>query len=404
MNALLFSGIIIFTGFLFGELAELIKLPKVTGYIIAGIVLNPQLFGIIPNNLLQHTQVITNFSLAFITFSVGGNLLWPKVKAMGKTVLWITIFESELAFIITFIGFVIYFTFFDNAGMVLTSGLIIAMSVLLGSLASPTDPSATLAVKHEYKAKGVVSDTIMEISAFDDIFGIINFTIAIAIAKFYTSTTEIDLSSPFINTSIEILGGIGIGVAVGYLFSYTVNFFKKETDGALIVMIFSFLALCFGIAKWLGVDELLATMAMGVVVVNVSNAREKIFSIIEKYTEELVFVAFFTISGMHLNFTVLSSSYLIIIAFVIFRIIGKTTGTTLGAIISKADPKVKKFAAFGLFPQGGIVIGLVLVVQSIDGLKPIADVLTAVIIGATVIHELFGPILAKFALKKAKEI
>jgi Kef-type K+ transport system membrane component KefB len=140
------------------------------------------------------------------------------------------------------------------------------------------------------------------------------------------------------------------------------------------------------------------------VVVNFNPNREKIFQILERYTEEIIFVIFFTLSGMHLNFKVLGSSVLLVVIFIILRNSGKFLGTWLGATISKSSPQVKKYTVGGLIPQGGIVVGLALVVKQHQDFSTIADFIISIIIGATVVHELVGPILSKISLQKAGEI
>ena len=403
MSVILVAGLILLAGVLFGELANLFKLPKVTGYIIAGIVLNLKLSEMGPDNIEAHTDVVTNISLAFITFSVGGTLLWKTIKSLGKAIVLITVFEAELAMLFVFGGFYFLFNYFFTSTAVPVA-LIPILGILLGALASPTDPSATLAVMHQYKAHGIVSNSIMGIAAFDDVFGIINFSLGIAIAKLLITKSSLNYHAAFFSPLFQIFGGIILGIAYGVLFNLITKFLKKESDGSLIVIVFAFLSLCFGTGKYLEVDELLASMSMGAVVVNFNGDSKRIFSLLERYTEELIFVLFFTISGMKLDLSVMLTVLPFIFLFVALRATGKFTGVFVGATLSHADKKIKRYAGFGLFPQGGIVIGLTLIVQSNAEFKPIANIIMAIVIGATVIHELFGPVFARIALKKAGEI
>lgn len=404
MQSIFIFGLILITGYVFGEIATKIKLPKVTGYILAGILLNPGLFHFTPDNFIDSTNLITNISLSVITFSVGGTLSFSRIKKLGKGILFITLFEAEFAFLAVFLGFMAIAPFFIHIPNATWFTVFIPISILIGSLASPTDPSATLAVVHEYKAKGNVTDTIMGVAAFDDALGIINYSVAIAIAGAFASNNTFSLSSSLLTPLLTIAGAILLGVIFGFIFNGIMLIIKKDTDGALIVCVLGLLLLCFSTATMLKLDELLATMVMGVIVINFNSKRDKIFKIIEQNTEELIFVLFFTLSGMHLNFSVLSTSYLLVIFFILFRVLGKFSGTFLGATISKSSPEIKKYTANGLIPQGGIVIGLALMIKQDPSFDAISDVLITVIIGATIIHELIGPILSKMALKKAGEI
>ncbi|MGA1845231.1 MAG: cation:proton antiporter [bacterium] len=404
MPPIFIVGVIIFTGFIFGEVAERFRLPKVTGYILAGIALNPNLIKLIPQDFVEHTTFVTNISLAFITFSVGGTLLYARIKRMGKGILFITLFEAEFAFFAVIIGFLALTPFFIRRADATWFNTFIPLSLLMGCLGSPTDPAATLAVAHEYNAEGDVTSTIMGVAALDDATGIINYSLAIAVANVFLLHQGFNMSLSLLKTLIVICGSILLGIAFGILFNRITSFVEKESEGVYIVLIFALLALCFGIATRLDLDELLATMTMGVMVVNFNPKRDTIFRVLERYTEQLIFILFFTLSGMHLNFLVLINNFLLILFFVLFRTIGKISGTMLGASLAKSPKAVKRYTAGGLIPQGGIVIGLALLIKQNPAFQGISDILLSVIVGATVIHEVIGPILSKIMLEKAGEI
>ncbi len=397
-------AVILFAGFLLGELSQLIKLPKVTGYIIAGILLNPSLTGIISKEFVGHTEVITHIALAFITFSVGATLERKKLKKMGRMLLSLTFMEAEMAFGMVALGFMLL-------GPVLLPGsfggfqtTIVPLALLAGSMASPTDPSATLAVGHEYKAHGEVSSTIMGIAAFDDMLGLINYSIALAVAGVFAASQEFSVASSIGEPLLAIGLAVMIGASFGFILNQLTKWIARETEGMLLVLILSLLLLSYGIANLLNADELLSTMAMGVVVVNYNPLQKKIFQMLERYTDELIFVLFFTISGMMLDLQVLGSAWELIFLFVVCRALGKFIGMRWGGYMLNASAKVKKFAVGGLIPQGGIVIGLALMIKQYEEFSHFSHVLINIIIGATIVHEILGPLLAKFSLTKAKEI
>ncbi|MBN2009671.1 cation:proton antiporter [candidate division KSB1 bacterium] len=403
MQPILLIGIIIFTGFIVGEICTRIGLPKVTGYILAGLILNPQLTHFVPETFVVHTDLVTNIALSFITFSVGGTLLFSKIRILGKSIIYITIFEAQFAFLFVAVFFVLLGpVLLPSAGNGMVA-FFIPLALLLASLASPTDPSATLAVEHEYKAKGEVTSTIMGVAAFDDIFGIINYSLAISFAGMCIQHESIGLAS-IVRPLLQIAGSIIGGILFGLLLNFLIKVIKKESEGVLISLIISLLALCYGVAGLLGADELLSTMTMGIVVVNYNIKKEKIFNILERYTEELIFVLFFTISAMHLDFSVLVSNYLFIIIFILFRSAGKFAGTFMGGKLAKSSLPVQKYTAGGLIPQGGIVVGLALLIQQQPTFHSISTIILNVIIGATIIHEILGPVVSKITLIKAGEI
>ncbi|MFH1360707.1 MAG: cation:proton antiporter [Candidatus Omnitrophota bacterium] len=390
-------------GFLCGEIATKIKLPKVTGYILAGVLLNPDIVTAIPKNFINQTNAVTNIALSFVTFSIGGTLLFSRLKTLGKKILSITVFEAEAAFLAVTAGLCLCLPFlYGTQNSWLT--FIFPLSLLLGCLASPTDPTSNLAVVHEYKAKGEVSSTILGVAAFDDALGIINYSLAIVVAHTLILHVKFDIFHSFIKPLIILGGSLLLGIVFGLFFNLISFLIKKETEGTLTVLIFALLPLCYGMATLLGLDELLSTMIMGIIVVNLNYKKDKIFKILERYTEQLIFVLFFTLSGMHLNFSVLKSSFFLIVIFILFRTIGKYVGTAWGASLSHASLKIRKYVPAGLIPQGGIVVGLALLIGQEPVFHSFSEVIVNVIIGATIFHELIGPVLVKASLKKAGEI
>jgi len=402
MNSMLVVGIVILTGFLVGELANKLKLPKVTGYILAGVLLNPRVVDFIPGSFVSHTDLITNLSLSVIAFAVGGTLLISGIRRMGRRILRITLLESTFAFSLVLIGFAIISPFFLDVDQGSYMTVYIPFALLLSSLAAPTDPTATLAVAHEYKAKGPVMSSVMGVAAFDDAMGIMLYSIAVAFAGSFISPESTSLVMLAWHIVRQILGALALGGILGWMFNKATDLMKVESEGMFIVMIIGLLAVNFGLSEVARVDELLSVMFMGFVVVNFNKNSERIFTILERYTEQLIFVLFFTISGMHLDIFVLGDYYLLILFYIVFRGMGKFLGVTLGA--RREGGVIRRYTAGGLIPQGGIVIGLALIIRQDPAFSHISDAFINIVLGATVIHELIGPVLAKFSLRKAGEI
>ncbi|MFO8233820.1 MAG: cation:proton antiporter [Bacteroidales bacterium] len=249
------------------------NLPKITGYIIAGILLSPPIAPFVPESFVDHTKIVTNISLSIITFSVGGSLLISKIKNQGKQILRITLGESSLAFLFVIFGFILLSPFILKIDDATYMTVYIPFSLMLGSLAAPTDPTATLAVAHEYKAKGKVISSIMGVAAFDDAMGILLYSIAIAFADSFVSPEHIGIGSVTLEIVRQIFGAFLIGGVIGFIFNKVTQLLSDSSEGMIIVIIVGFLALSFGISAYFEVDKLLAIMFMGFIVVNLNKKQ-----------------------------------------------------------------------------------------------------------------------------------
>jgi len=402
MNVLLDIGLLLILGYTAGWLLTKIGIPKIVGYILVGVALSPNTINFLGQESIETTKPLMDICLAFIAFEVGGALKWSKIKKHEKEIVSITLLASLLPFILIS---TVVFTFGLIFPSILQFGLIgnLSLALILGVLASPTAPAATLAVMHQYKAKGKVTDTILGVVALDDAVGIILFSIVISILSMYTGVQKF-VEDAHLNAVYRISMAIFLGAVIALLMNTLSKILKIKTEGQWIVIITSMLILCLGISNLLKVDELLANMTLGLIIVNRSNQHTKIFKVLERYTEELIFLIFFLLSGLHLDITTIPDSIFLISAFVCLRILGKYLGTQLGARAVKADKEIQRYTAGGLLPQAGIVIGLVLSINQNEAFINISEVLLTTIIGATIINELIGPIITKISLKKAGEI
>jgi Kef-type K+ transport system membrane component KefB len=403
MNILLTIGLLLIIGYIAGWLLDKIGLPKIIGYIATGIAFSPNSIGFIDHDILQNTHPLMEVCLAFIAFEVGGALKWSKIKRHEKEIISITILGSLVPFILVSSGVFIFGLLFPSF-LPFTPLPLLLLALLLGALASPTAPAATLAVMHQYKAKGKVTDTILGVTALDDVLGILLFSLTIGIVFIFTGGQSGLFGNPIVSSLYEITAAILIGAVLGFVIELINRFFPIEGEGRWIVIIFSLIIFCVGISKALQVDVLLSSMTMGIVVVNKCNQQRVIFRILERYTEDLIFLFFFLLSGLHLDMATLPEATILIIIFVVLRIAGKFIGTNLGSRMVKADRSIRKYTAGGLLPQAGVVIGLVLSVYQNAEFKEISEILLATIMGTTIIHELIGPIAAKYSLLKAGEI
>ncbi len=404
LGSLFLYGTILLSGFIFGEIARGVRLPKVTGYILAGILLNPQVSHIVTQEFVAGTKPITDISLSFITFTIGAALIFSRIRNLGRGIISITFFGAEFPVILVGAGFVAVLLILKDAIGYSWSGMVLVPSILLASLASPTDPAVNLAVIHEYGAKGSVSSTILGTSGLDDILGIVNFSIFTTIGRMIITNAQFSFYDSVFTPLSVLLGGIAIGIIFGVGFNLVTTLIARESEGSIIVYVFALLFLCYSTARFFGLDELLASMTMGIVVGNYNSLQEKIIGMLERYTEELIFVLFFTLSGMHLDFSLFLSVLPFVALFVLLRFAGKYLGAVVGARAVHSPKGLGRNVGWGLIPQGGIVVGLALFIGYDQAFDVISQTVIAIIIGATVIHEVIGPVLSKAALVNAGEI
>lgn len=403
MNILFVIGLLLIVGYSLGFLADKAGLPKIIGYIATGILFSPHTFSFLQSEMVTKTEPLIDVSLAFIAFEVGGSLKWEKLKNFGSTLARILLLESLTPFLLVLV-------FLGSAGYLfpgifsIESHWLLILALLIAPLASPTDPSATIAVMHQYKAKGRVSDTIMEVAALDDAMGVFLFSISVTVASIIAGNNDVGIGGSLYQAFYKIFGAIVTGGVLGWVTGLISRFLNVKNEGQWIVVIAAFIILTFGVSNMLGPDELLSAMAMGAFIANFNKHHERMFKIIERYTEELIFLLFFILSGMHLDVTAIPAAALLIAVFVVLRITGKYFGSRLGAAWGGAPVEVRKYTAGGLIPQGGIVIGLALLISKNPDFAEISDTLLAIVMGSAIFHEIIGPLTAIHALKKAGEV
>jgi NhaP-type Na+/H+ or K+/H+ antiporter len=398
-DIILMLGTLLFAGFVTGRIVSKFGLPEITGYILAGILLNPRVSGIIPASFVNSSNLITMMTLSIITFSVGASLYLPGIKKTGRTIGVVALFEAQCANLITVVGFIVFIPF-------LAPGLAqyaVPVALLFGALASPTDPSATLAVAHQYKCDGPVMKTVMGVAAMDDGIGMLNYSVASAAAAVLIAHNSFSVSS-VLSPLLRIALSLAAGALVGGLFAALEKKLASDSTAQMLALLLGSLYGCYGIALVINADPLLAVMTMGFTVVNAGKWCRQIPDSVTGSIEEIVFILFFTVSGMKLNFGELKSSVVLVLLFAVLRVAGKLAGSGLGAKLTSAPAPVRRYAGLCLVPQGGIVIGLALVLHAVPVFEPFADTLVSVILGAVVINELAGPVLSRWSLKKSGEI
>lgn len=385
LNTFINLALMIFVGMALGRLVKKIKLPNVTGYLLAGLLLGPSVLGILDQEFLDSAAIISDAALGFIAFSIGNEFKISYFKRVGATPIIIATLESLFAVV------------FVTAALKI-AGCSTTFSLVLGSIAAATAPAATIMVIKQYKARGPVTETLLSVVAIDDATALIMYSISIAIATALSGGSA-ETSELILKPVIEIGGALLVGALLGFLFLIPMKFFKKDGNRLSIIIAFIFMGL--GLSELCGFSSLLFCMSMGAIVANFSDDVNHIMKLSDRITPP-IFMLFFVASGAGLKLSVLPTVGLVGVIYIVFRVIGKMFGASLGAIVCKSDKNIRKYLGPALIPQAGVAIGLSLAASSV--VPEHATEIRTVILCGTLIYELIGPVVSKTCLKKAGEI
>lgn len=380
----------LFTGFAMTRITKKLKLPNVTAYIIAGILIGPYCLDLVAAEVLRGTEFIADISLAFIAFGTGEYFRLSVIRQNGWRVIVITVMESLLA---SFFLFVLTYWIL---------GLNLAFSIVLSALGAATAPASTIMTIRQTGARGPFVNTLLQVVALDDIVGLVAYSIAIFVAVASQSGAgELhawDVLKPILlNIGILLLGGL-FGVFLKLLMPK-----RRSTDNRLIITIATLLSFC-GICALLDISPLLGCMAMGTVYINITD-DEKMFRQLEYFSPPILLL-FFVRSGACFDLASLfgTSAFagsvpllLIGILYFLVRIAGKYAGAFLGALTVRAPSEIRNYLGLALIPQAGVAIGLAaLGARTLGG--DAGNALQTVILASSVLYELIGPACAKLSL------
>lgn len=384
---LLHLGTILLVGFIVAKILGLFKFPEVTGYLIAGILIGPSVLGIIPEEAVKSFDIISEVALAFIAFSIGAELKFQDLRKVGKAIFIITLLEALVAF------------FLVTVVMLLLKESL-AFSLAIGSIACATAPAATLMVIKQYKAEGPLVRTLIPVVALDDGVCIIAFGVASTLAQNLIKGGAFSLFNMVGKPVLQIFAALAIGIVAGVIMVKAMNFMKNQ--GQIQVSFIGVIFLLAAISLRFDLSSLLTMMAFGTTICNLSTNEAKVFNAIEVITPA-IFLCFFVLSGADLDLASLTKVGVLGAAYVVARVIGKALGAGIGAKIGNLPGKVQQNLGFCLIPQAGVAIGLSLIAKRIIP-APHGDAIRDIILSATVIYELVGPLLTKMALFRAGEI
>ena len=394
-------GIMAAVGIIGGLLANKAKFPRITGYIIVGVILSPSMLHLVSREAVDSWDIVTTIILAVIGYSIGGSLRLESIRKLGSSVLWITVAETvgallAVTLMVAFIGSAVL----NLADSSFLHGYL-PVALVIGAAVCPAAPAVTLAVIRELRAKGPLTTNLLAVVALDDALGVIIFAIVLGVAQPLVNggggvaVSEM-LGVPF----LEIVKSLGVGAGLGFALIGMSKIIKSRK--LLLALVIGMLMLCVGLVSILGISVILGSMVIGFVVRNrmPKMLEDEPFAVVEGI-EDFIFAIFFVLSGMHFDLAVIKTAG--ILAAIIFagRFLGKYLGVRVSAQLTRAPETVKKYLSFALMPEAGVTIGLALLAK--EAFPSMGSVLLSGILASVIINELVAPPLTKYAIVKAGE-
>ena len=401
MNEVTFGiAVLLATGLLCAKIVQLIKLPSVTGFILAGLILGPSGLGLLTMETIGHRlDHFTQIALMLIAFGIGEHIELRKLGDVARDVGYIAVAQALSAFFLVTIGILAIAHFLGFSEGLFREQLILAL--LLGAVAVATAPAAILHVVRELDARGPLTATLMAVVAVDDGLAIMIFGMAVSAAHQLAGQGGSSFLASVIASCGEIIFSIAMGVATGLIIDFVLH--KLHNREEMLTAGLALLLLCGETTRMLNLSPLLAGMMAGFILINRAERDVRLFRAINGF-EPPVYVLFFTLAGVHLDISALHSAGLLGLVYIVTRIVGKYLGSWLGALLSGASPVVRNYLGLALIPQAGVAIGLVFMITSDPKLSHWSTIITPIVLAGVVFSELTGPLLVRYTLARGDEI
>jgi len=408
MTTLLSVSIAMLAGLLMTRVMKPMKLPAVTAYLIAGVLIGPFCLGALHIDGLGFTSadavsrlsLVSEVALGFIAFSIGNEFRLEDLKHTGRQAAVIGVIQALVATL--FVDLALIALCFLMPGK-----LTVAQAITLGAIATATAPAATLMVVRQYKAKGPLTDLLLPIVALDDAVGLVVFAVSFGIARTLSSGV-VDIVSILVNPLVEIAASLSLGAVLGWLLTQLERLFNSNTNRLNLTIAFVFLTASlsmlefeFGSVK-LGFSSLLVCMMLGTVFCNLCPLSHDLMEKSDKWTSPL-FALFFVISGAELELSVFTDGAIIGIGvvYILFRSLGKYFGAFLSAKWTRCAPQICKYLGITLLPQAGVALGMCITAMQ---LGQEGTLIRNIILFSVLVYELVGPVMTRMALTAAGDI
>ncbi len=408
MHTLLSIAVAVLAGLMMTRVLKPLKLPDVTAYLVAGVIVGPFCLGALGVKGLGFNtsadvaalSLISEIALGFIAFSIGNEFRLSDLKHTGKQAAVIGVLQALAATVLVDIALLI-------VHKIMPDKLTAAQAITLGAIATATAPAATLMVVRQYKAKGPLTSLLLPVVALDDAVGLIVFAISFGIARTLSSGV-VDIISILVNPLVEIVASLALGAVMGWLLTQLEKLFHSNTNRLSLTIGFVIITAALSMLEFhvgpvsVGFSSLLVCMMLGTVFCNLCPLSEDLMEKSDRWTAPL-FTLFFVISGAELELSVFADLAIVGIGvvYIIFRSIGKYTGALGSAKLTKCSPSVCKYLGITLLPQAGVALGMAVTARQLGSE---GDLIRNIVLFSVLVYELVGPMFTKWALTKAGDI
>ena len=385
-----------------------LKLPSVTAYLIAGVLIGPYCLGAFQIHGLGFTSteavaalsLVSDVALGFIAFSIGNEFRLSSLKATGHQAVVIGIAQALFATLLVDVALI-------GLHFLLPERLSVAQAITLGAIATATAPAATLMVVRQYKAKGPLTDLLLPIVALDDAVGLVVFAVSFGIARTLTSGA-VDLISILVNPLVEIAASLLLGAVLGWLLTQLERLFNSNTNRLNLTIAFVFLTVSLSMLEFelgpvqVGFSSLLVCMMLGTAFCNLCPLSHDLMEKSDRWTAPLL-ALFFVISGAELELSVFSNGYIVGIGllYILSRSLGKYLGAMVSSRWTRCAPQICKYLGITLLPQAGVALGMCITARQLGAE---GDLIRNIILFAVLVYELVGPMATRAALTAAGDI
>ena len=378
---LLALGGILLLGLATDVIGQRTVLPRVTLMLLFGMLIGPEVLDWIPVVITDRFELIASMALVMVGFLLGSRLTHDTLKRCGMEIISISVTAVIVTALIVLLGLFLV-------------GVPLDIAILLGCIAAATAPAATVDIVMESDYKGRFADLLLAVVALDDAWGLIIFSMGLALVA---AMAGVEDHASHLLMALQDIGGAAIlGLLIGLPAAYMTGRIRQGQP--MLVEALGLVFVCGGLAIWLNVSFLIASMVMGAVVANLATHHEYPVHAIAEIAWPFM-VTFFVLAGALLDFSTLRDIGLIGAVYVVCRITGKVLGAGLGSRLSRSSVASSRWIGVAMLPQAGAAMGMALVATSL--LPEYRQVVLSVVISTTVFFELIGPTFTRLALRRA---